>query len=131
MPYGFVVSDVFRTTPDVLYDAWMSSEGHSAMTGAPATVDPRIGGAFEAWDGYITGRTLVLEPGRRIVQSWRTSEFSDVDGDSQIDVAFELLDDATRIVIRHGNVPDGHHSYEEGGWQQHYFEPMRAYFEGN
>ncbi len=130
MPYGFVLSDVFRTTPDVLYDAWMSSEGHSAMTGAPATVDPRIGGAFEAWDGYITGRTLVLEPGRRIVQSWRTSEFSDVDGDSQIDVAFEPLDDATRIVIPHGNVPDGHHSYEEGGWQHHYFEPMRAYFEG-
>src|ERR1035437_1777404 len=50
----------------------MSSDGHSAMTGAPATIDPQLGGAFEEWDGYIAGRTLLLESGRRIVQSWRT-----------------------------------------------------------
>ena len=51
------------------------------MTGSPAIVDPEIGGAFEAWDGYISGRTLSLEPGRRIVQSWRTSEFAEDEGD--------------------------------------------------
>ena len=32
MPYGFVVSDVFRTTPDVLYDAWMSAR-HARTVG--------------------------------------------------------------------------------------------------
>jgi hypothetical protein len=25
-------------------------------------------------------------------------------------------------------VPDGHTSYERGGWQDHYFKPMKAYF---
>jgi hypothetical protein len=43
----------------------MSSAGHSAMTSAEAHVDPSVGGTFDAWEG-ITGRTLTLEPGRRI-----------------------------------------------------------------
>ena len=77
MAYGFELSDVIPATPQAVYDAWMSSAGHTAMTGSPAMVDPHVGGAFEACDGYIVGRTLSLEPGRRIVQSWRTSEFSD------------------------------------------------------
>jgi activator of HSP90 ATPase len=128
MPYDFELSDVLPMTPQAVYDAWMSSSGHSAMTGAQAQVDPTTGGAFEAWDGYITGRTLVVEPGQRIVQSWRTSEFSEAEGDSQIEVVLEPVDEGTRMTIRHTNVPDGHFSYEQDGWREHYFDPMRRYF---
>ena len=128
MGYDFEVSDVLPGTPDEIYAAWMSSEGHTAMTGAEAHVDPRVGGDFDAWDGYITGRTLALEPGRRIVQSWRTSEFDDTHEDSRIEVLLEPLGEGTRITIRHTNVPDGQTGYEEGGWQESYFDPMREYF---
>jgi uncharacterized protein YndB with AHSA1/START domain len=81
MAYEFTVSDVLPATPAAVYHAWMSSDGHAAMTGAEADIDPRVGGEFSAWDGYISGRTLALEPGRRIVQAWRTSEFDAADHD--------------------------------------------------
>jgi activator of HSP90 ATPase len=126
--YDFEVSDVLPGTPDAIYAAWMSSAGHSAMTGAEAHVDPRVGGDFDAWDGYITGRTLALEPGRRIVQSWRTSEFTDEHGDSQIEVLLELAEEGTTVTIRHTTVPDDQLGYEQGGWQESYFDPMREYF---
>jgi activator of HSP90 ATPase len=128
MAYDFEVSDVLPATPAEIYDAWMTSDGHSAMTGAEARVDARAGGLFEAWDGYITGRTLALEPGRRIVQSWRTTEFASADADSQIEVLLEPEAEETRITLRHTNVPDGRRGYEQGGWQQNYFDPMREYF---
>ena len=128
MANGFELSDVIPTTPKVVYDAWMSSTGHTAMTGSPAIVDPHIGGAFEAWDGYIVGRTLALEPGHRIVQSWRTSEFSEDEADSRIEVVLEPVAEGTRITIRHTDVPDGHPSYELDEWQERYFDPMRRYF---
>lgn len=131
MPYAFEVADVLPTTPRRIYDAWLSSEGHSAMTGGEATVDPVVGGEFEAWDGYIRGRTLELEPGRRIRQSWRTSNFGDDDPDSTIDVILEPVADGTRIVLRHSGVPDGDSGYEQGGWQEHYLDPMKAYFEAD
>jgi activator of HSP90 ATPase len=124
----FVLSDVIPVAPQAVYDAWMSSAGHTAMTGSPATVDPRVGGAFEAWDGYITGRTISLEPGHRIVQSWRTSEFSDDEGDSQIEVVLDPDERGTSITIRHTKVPDGHFSYDRDEWTERYFEPMRRYF---
>jgi activator of HSP90 ATPase len=128
MAYDFEVSDVIPARVDVVYDTWISSDGHSAMTGGVAKVDPHVGGAFQAWDGYISGTNLVLEPGRRIVQSWRTTEFADADGDSRIEVLLEPAENATKITIRHTNVPDGHRNYENGGWQSKYFDPMREYF---
>ncbi len=128
MGYEFEVSDVLPAAPEAVYRAWMSSEGHTAMTGAGARIDPRVGGEFEAWDGYITGRTLALEPGRRIVQSWRTSEFAGSDVDSEIEVLLEPAGEGTRITVRHSNVPDGQLGYQHGGWQENYFDPMREYF---
>ena len=128
MAQAFELADVVPAAPQVVYDAWMSSAGHTAMTGSPAIVDPQVGGAFEAWDGYIVGRTLSLDPGHRIVQSWRTSEFSEDEGDSRIEVALEPVAEGTRITVRHTEVPDGHLSYERDEWQERYFEPMRKYF---
>ena len=128
MSYDFEVSDVLPASPTAIYDAWMSSAGHSAMTGADATIDAQLGGEFSAWDGYITGRTLALEPGRRIVQSWRTSEFVADDGDSTIEVLLESVEGGSTITIRHTNVPNGQVGYEQGGWQENYFDPMREYF---
>lgn len=125
----FTVSDVLPATPEAVYKAWMSSEGHAAMTGAGARVDGRVGGEFEAWDGYILGRTLALEPGRRIVQAWRTSEFADSDADSVIEVVLEPVEEGTQITLRHSGIPDGQPDYEEG-WRESYFDPMRDYFAG-
>ncbi len=130
MPYDFEVSDIIPATPEQIYDAWLSSDAHSAMTGGEAVVDPSPGGTFEAWDGYITGRNLELERPRRILQSWRTSEFADADPDSTIEVLLEADGSGTLLTLRHSGVPDGHTSYEDPGWQTQYFDPMKAYFAG-
>jgi activator of HSP90 ATPase len=89
----------------------------------------KVGGRFTAWDGYIAGKNLRLEPQRRIVQSWRTTEFKQIDADSEIDVQLEAVGKRTKITLRHSNVPEGHSGYKTG-WQTCYFDPMKAYFEG-
>ena len=128
MSYKFKLTDMIPAAPEAIYAAWMSSRGHSAMTGGKAKTSTKIGGAFTAWDGYISGVNLALVPGERIEQSWRTSEFSDAHPDSKIVVTLKALKDGTRITLRHSNVPDGQTSYDRGGWQEHYFEPMKKYF---
>lgn len=97
------------------------------MTEAGAKVSARVGGAFTAWDGYISGKNLKLVPGRRIVQSWRTTEFAAADPDSQIDVSLEPAPGGTKLTLHHTNVPDGHTTYRSG-WRTCYFEPMKKYF---
>jgi len=86
MTYDFELTALLPATPEAVYDAWLSSEGHSKMTGGSAQIDPVVGGDFVAWDGYITGTTLELDRPRRIVQTWRTTNFTDEDEDSTIEV---------------------------------------------
>jgi hypothetical protein len=76
----------------------------------------------------ISGRNLELVPGERIVQSWRTTEFADEHEDSIVSLVLEEVDGGTLLTLAHTNVPDGHTSYEQGGWQHYYFEPMQKYF---
>lgn len=126
--YDFELSAHIPAAPSTVFDAWLSSELHSAMTGGEATIDPVVGGQFVAWDGYITGETLELERPDRIVQTWRTQNFVEGDEDSRIEVLFAAEGDGTRITVRHANVPVGHQGYENGGWRESYFDPMTAYF---
>jgi hypothetical protein len=38
---GFTLSEVIAAKPEEIYRAWLSSEGHTAMTGSPAVVEGR------------------------------------------------------------------------------------------
>jgi activator of HSP90 ATPase len=115
-------------TPQEVYEAWLSSKGHSEMTGADAEASDIVGASFSAWDGYIEGKNLELVPNSKIVQSWRTSEFADHDPDSTITVELTSIKAGTRLKLSHRGAPDGQTSYEEHGWREFYFEPMKAYF---
>ncbi len=128
MTYDFEQSATIPAEPSVIYDAWLSSAGHTAMTGSRATVDPVVGGEFTAWDGFITGRTVELEPKTRIVQSWRTVEFRDSDPDSRIEVVLEPVPGGTLLRLSHRGVPSDQRGYEEGGWRSSYFDPMIEHF---
>jgi uncharacterized protein YndB with AHSA1/START domain len=128
MPYDFKLSAIIPASPQEIYDAWLDSLVHSEMTRSEAIMSDEIGGEVSAWGGYITGRNLELVPGERIVQSWRTTEFADEHEDSIITVMLEDVDGGTLLTLVHSNVPQGQTSYEEGGWQEYYFEPMKEYF---
>jgi len=53
--------------PADVYMAILDAETHTAFTGAPATCNARVGGAFTAHDEYISGVIVQLKPGARIV----------------------------------------------------------------
>jgi activator of HSP90 ATPase len=127
MSIRFTRSAIIPAAPKQVYDAWLSSKGHTQMTGSMAKASARVGGSFTAWDGYISGKNLKLKPGKHIVQAWRTTEFAASDPDSQIEVLLEKAPRGTKLTLRHTNVPNGHTGYRTG-WQTHYFEPMKKYF---
>ena len=127
MAIEFVISTMLPATPEEVYDTWMSSEGHSVMTGSPALISAEVGGDFEAWDGYIHGKNVNLERGLLIVQYWRTSEFNDSEDDSLIEINLKPIGDQTELTLRHSNLPPHGMQYKDG-WVESYFEPMKEYF---
>jgi len=127
MGIQFEVFDVIPATPEAVYNAWLNSEEHGLMTGGSAHVSAVIGDTFEAWDGYIQGKNLELESPKRILQSWRTSEFEDSEEDSLLEVLFTPEGKETRVTIWHSNLPKHGMQYRQG-WVDSYFTPMKEYF---
>ena len=128
MKNGFKVSAVIPAKPAEIYKAWLSSKGHSAMTGSTAKVTGKVGGKFTAWDGYIFGKTLELESDRRIVQAWRTSEFPDEAPDSRLEVLLVETKTGTKVTLTHTEIPEGQAEGYKQGWEDFYFRPMKEYF---
>jgi activator of HSP90 ATPase len=124
-----MVTEVIEASQEAIYDAWLDGAGHAAMTGAEATGQAEVGAAFTAWDGYITGHNLALERPRRIVQAWRTSQFSDEEADSRVEVLLEAVRGGTRITLHHTELPAHGEIYRQG-WIEHYFEPMKRWAAG-
>ncbi len=128
MSDSFELSTVLPASPVRVYAAWLSSDEHTVMTGGTAEIDPRVGGEHSAWDGYITGTTLELEPDRRIVQAWRTVEFPADSPDSRLEIVLDAVDGGTRLTLKHSDIPVGQGASYESGWIENYFDPMRDYF---
>jgi uncharacterized protein YndB with AHSA1/START domain len=129
-----VMDDTLRVTAVVLasadrvYAAWLDGAEHTRMTGGKATVDPSVGGEHTAWDGYIMGKTLGLDPGRRIVQSWRTTDFPLNASDSRLEVHLLDVEGGCEVTILQTEIPEGQGAKYEAGWREHYFVPMAKYF---
>jgi activator of HSP90 ATPase len=127
MKNEFTLTATIPAKAAAIYKAWLSTKGHTAMTGNPAKVDGRAGGDFTAWDGYIWGTFLELQENRRIVQVWRTSEFPEEAEDSHVEVLLEEDGGQTKLTLIHTKVPEGQDSYKQG-WEDFYFKPMKEYF---
>ena len=124
----FTVSAKVNASPKEVYDAWLDTKRHGEMTGSTAFVTPGVGGKFSAWDGYIEGTNLELVPDKRIVQAWRSSDFPDGSPDSRVEITLVQADAGTKVTIKHTNIPDGQGPEFKDGWNEFYFQPMKAYF---
>lgn len=131
MPDSLRLTTVLAATPEQVYRAWLSSAEHSAFTGSPAEVEARVGGGHTAWDGYIVGRVLELETNRRIVMSWRTTEFPPGAPDSRLDILITPEMGGTLVTLVHTEIPQGDGKKYDEGWKENYFEPMAGYFRAN
>ena len=131
MAQNIVQTAAFPASPQTLYRMFLSSKEHGAACGgAPARIAPRVGGTFSIFDGSLTGRTLLLKPGRMIVQAWRSSAFKPTDPDSILVLTFD--GDAKRgtISMVHAQVPDHDAAGVRKGWPAYYWGPWKAYLEG-
>ena len=113
--------------PDEVYRAYMLGPRHAEFTKSPADVDGRVGGRMSAWDGYISGEFLQLEEGRRIVQTWRTTEWPEGYDDSKLELTFTPTDGGTRVTMVHSNVPSEQARRYDDAWKEHYWEPLKKY----
>jgi activator of HSP90 ATPase len=128
MKAAFEMKVEFPVKASTIYNAWLDSKTHSDMTGGEASCSNQEGEKFSAWDGYITGKNNQLNQYEKIIQSWRTSDFNNNDEDSEIIIEIQDTVEGCELLLIHKNIPEGQPDYKQG-WGDHYFNPMKIYFD--
>jgi len=114
--------------PEEAYNALVDAKKHSAFTGSKATMNPRPGGKFTAWDGYISGKNLELVKGKKIVQESKTSEWPEDYPSSLLQFTFLSVKGGTEIRMVHPKVPASQVEQYREGWVTSYWDPLKDYF---
>jgi uncharacterized protein YndB with AHSA1/START domain len=129
MSFKFSVSDVIPAKPRAIYEAWLDSKAHGAMTGSKAKASTKVGAKWSATDAYCWGTNLELKPGKKIIQSWRSADFAEGDADSKISITLKPVAGGTKLILLHSAIPDSQKGggYKQG-WADYYFTPMKVYF---
>ena len=121
-------SVLFKMSPQELYDILMDPEKHSALTGSKVKISPEVGGEFRVYDGEIEGKNLELVPGKKIVQSWRYSDWPEGHY-SRCTFSMRALPVGTRLTFTQSGVPEDVIEDIRQGWRDYYWDPIKAQFE--
>ena len=121
-------SATFKTSPHVIYEMLMDSRKHAKLTGERARISRKIGEKFTAYDGYISGVNLDLVPNKKIVQSWRGSDWPEGHY-SRVTFSLQKVKNGTRLTFRQSGVPEKYYGDISQGWRDYYWTPMREMIE--
>jgi activator of HSP90 ATPase len=117
-----------KATPHEIYEALIDSKKHAEFTGASAKISRKTGGSFSAYDEYSSGKNLELIPDRKIVQSWRASDWPEGHY-STVSYDLESIEGGTKIKFTQQGVPAEDAEDILEGWKDFYWKPLKKYFE--
>jgi activator of HSP90 ATPase len=117
----------FKAKPRAIYQALMNSKKHAAFTGAPAKIDPKVGGRFAAWGPHLRGVNVDLVKNKRIVQAWRAANWPK--GHYSI-ATFELKRSkgGTMLAFTQTGIPAKNARSINSGWKSHYWDLLKKAF---
>jgi len=118
----------FKATPHQVYETLMDSKKHAELVGAEARINKKVGTKFSIYGGEIEGVNLELVPDRRIVQSWRYSDWPEGHY-SKATFLLEEIKGGTKLTFTQTDVPENLYQDVAQGWKDYYWQPMKEMLE--
>lgn len=114
----------FPASPHEMFELLMDAKKHAAFTGGEAAISRKVGGKFTTFDGWAEGKNLELVLDKKIVQTWRNSDWPEGHYST---ITFELrkTKDGTRLTFTQTDLPSQFAKAIAQGWKDYYWEPMR------
>jgi uncharacterized protein YndB with AHSA1/START domain len=118
----------FNASPAEVYKAFMDSRQHAAFTGMKAKIVAKEGGKFAVCGPNNFGVSLVLEPGRRIVQAWAHRDLPEGHY-TIIDLQLKKKGKKTVLEFYQYATPASAYGWLDKGWYVAYWNKMNVYFD--
>ncbi|CAN5771029.1 hypothetical protein BH10BAC3_BH10BAC3_40750 [soil metagenome] len=105
-------------TNPVLIEAW---------GGGVSIVEKKVGGQFEMFDGWVSGKILKIT-GNELAYNWKTTEWNEAIPASEVYYRLQPVEDGTEVFVNHIGLPskkeaDSHRT----GWNEYFFDPIKKF----
>lgn len=124
-------NEEFRTTAEEAYQTFVDPARIAAFTRSPPKVfeGAHKGGKFELFGGNVSGEYLELVPGKKVVQSWRLSQWPQGHY-STLKIEFDQndVDHVTVMRVTWDGVPVGQEDVTKRNWTEYYVKSIKQAF---
>jgi uncharacterized protein YndB with AHSA1/START domain len=123
------MSVTLPASPKDVFDALTNPKIIASWCGQKGKVEAEIGGKFEMFDGWVMGKVLAFESGKRLSYTWLPDEWKDKWNASIVSFTFSKAKSGTKVILKHSGFPneDELKSHHEG-WKEHVFDPLKKHF---
>lgn len=124
-------NEEFRTTAAEMYQTFVDPSRIAAFTRSPPKLfeGAKTGGKFELFGGNVSGEYLELDEPKKIVQSWRLSQWP-AGHHSKLQIEFDQndVDHVTVMRVTWTGVPIGQEDVTKRNWTEYYVKSIKATF---
>ncbi|KAJ3046072.1 hypothetical protein HDV00_003822 [Rhizophlyctis rosea] len=110
-----------------IYETLLDPQRVRVWTRGRAEITKEVGGAFNLFDGNITGSNVELVPNKKIVQEWRLKSWPS-DHYSTVTLELQQGDDSTTVHLTQREVPIGEKDVTENNWNYYYWNSIKSSF---
>jgi len=126
---SFKVTITIAAKPKEVFAALTDSKLIAAWCGQKGKVSSNVGGTFEMFDGWVSGKVLEFKPGKSLIYTWRPSDWPEFEEESVVKYSFSASGKGTKIVLEHANFPnETEKKNTKSGWKEFVFDPLKNYF---
>ncbi len=117
------------TTPQRVMELLIDQQMISEWSIADAKLEPKIGGKFMMFDGWVSGKVTRLSQ-YELSYTWTTTDWEEGTKPSEVTYTLSVDGEGTKVELNHIGLPteeemEGHRD----GWQEHFFGPLEEYIE--
>ncbi|RCI10192.1 hypothetical protein L249_8660 [Ophiocordyceps polyrhachis-furcata BCC 54312] len=124
-------NEEFRTTAEEMYQTFVDPSRIAAFTRSPPKVfeGAKKGGKFELFGGNVSGEYLELDAPKKLVQSWRLSQWP-AGHYSKLQIEFDQndVDHVTVMRVTWKGVPVGQEEVTKRNWVEYYVKSIKQTF---
>jgi len=125
------ITRTFAAPPAVVFEALTDARQVARWSGGAARIGKRLGGRFEMFDGWATGRVVVFRPPSRFACTWRVDEWRPTWDNSLVEWRLARVPRGIRVVLIHSLLPTAKEARDHRrGWDAYVLGPLGEYLKG-
>jgi activator of HSP90 ATPase len=127
MAYGLQLEFILSGKPKRVMELLTDPVLIRKWSGSEAIVENKVGGKFEMFDGWVTGK--VLKTGaHELAYTWKTSEWPEAATPSEVHYLLREDEAGTKVILHHTGFPNEEEmKSHKSSWTDFFFDPMEDF----